>query len=153
MEIDSTDRRILEALQKDGRISHADLSEKVNLSPSACHRRVQRLEASGYITGYVALLDPRKLGRQTTVFVEITLNGQADEILDAFERAVSRVPEVLECHLMAGTADYLLKVIARDTDDFAQIHRRYLATLPGVQTMQSSFSLKNVRQTTAIPIS
>ena len=66
---------------------------------------------------------------------------------------MSRVPEVLECHLMAGTADYLLKVIARDTDDFAQIHRRYLATLPGVQTMQSSFSLKNVRQTTAIPIS
>jgi Lrp/AsnC family leucine-responsive transcriptional regulator len=153
MEIDSTDRRILEALQKDGRISHAGLSEKVNLSPSACHRRVQRLESSGFIKGYVALLDPRKLGRQTIVFVEITLNGQADEILEAFERAVSRVPEVLECHLMAGTADYLLKVIARDTDDFAQIHRRYLATLPGVQTMQSSFSLKNVRQTTAIPIS
>ena len=140
-------------MQKDGRISHAGLSEKVNLSPSACHRRVQRLEASGFIKGYVALLDPRKLGRQTIVFVEITLNGQADEILEAFERAVSRVPEVLECHLMAGTADYLLKVIARDTDDFAQIHRRYLATLPGVQTMQSSFSLKNVRQTTAIPIS
>jgi Lrp/AsnC family leucine-responsive transcriptional regulator len=152
MELDRTDRRLLESLQKDGRMSNADLSDRVNLSPSACHRRVQRLEAEGYIKGYVAVLDPRRLGRPTTVFVEITLSGQADEILDAFERAVSLVPDVLECHLMAGTADYLLKVVAQDTDDFARIHRRHLATLPGVQTMQSSFALRTVRQTTALPI-
>ncbi len=152
MEIDQIDQRILEVLQQNGRMSNAELSENVNLSPSACHRRVQRLEDEGLIRGYVALVDTRKIGRPTTVFVEITLSGQADELLEAFERAVSRVPDVLECHLMAGSADYLLKVVAADTDDFARIHRRYLATLPGVQTMQSSFALRTVRQTTAIPV-
>ena len=104
-EFDATDRRILAALQKDGRMTNADLSDAANLSPSACHRRVQRLEAEGVIAAYVALLDARKLGRPTTVFVEITLSGQADEVLEAFEREVKRVPDVLECHLMAGTAD------------------------------------------------
>ena len=150
--LDAIDIRILSVIQKDGRMSNAELSEVVNLSQSACHRRVQRLEADGFIDGFVALLNPRKLGRRTTVFVEITLNGQADEILDAFEKAVSRVPEVLECHLMAGSADYLLKVIAADAEDFAQVHRRHLAKLPGVQTIQSSFSLRKVRQTTALPL-
>ena len=151
-DIDSIDRRILQALQRDGRISNSQLSEEVNLSASACHRRVQRLEKEGWISGYVALLNPRKMGRPTTVFVEITLSGQADEVLDAFEKAVARVPDVLECHLMAGTADYLLKVVAGDTEDFARIHRRYLATLPGVAQMQSSFALRTVRQTTALPV-
>lgn len=150
--MDSIDRKILDVLQKQGRISHQDLSERVNLSPSACHRRVQRLEAEGVIDGYVALLNPRKLGRKTIVFVEITLSGQADEVLEAFERAAARVPDVLECHLMAGTADYLLKVVAEDAEDFAQIHRRSLATLPGVLGMRSSFALRTVRQTTALPL-
>ncbi len=151
-EYDETDRRIMAALQTDGRLSNAELSEQINLSPSACHRRVQRLERDGLIRGYVALLDRRKLCRPVTVFVEITLSGQADELLDAFEAAVSRIPDVMECHLMAGTADYLLKVVAADSEDFAQIHRRRLARLPGVQTMQSSFALRTVRQTTALPI-
>jgi len=151
-ELDSIDRRILVALQKRGRMSNADLSEKVNLSPSACHRRVQRLETDGFIKDYVALLDPRKLGRPSTIFVEITLSGQADEVLDAFEREVAKIPDVLECHLMAGTADYLLKVVAQDTEDFARIHRRYLARLPGVAQMQSSFALRTVFKTTALPV-
>jgi Lrp/AsnC family leucine-responsive transcriptional regulator len=150
--LDATDRRILEVLQRQGRITNAELAERVHLSASACHRRVQRLEAEGFIAGYVALLDARKLGRPTTVFVEITLSGQADELLDAFERAVARVPDVLECHLMAGTADYLLKVVAEDTEDFARIHRQHLARLPGVAQMQSSFALRKVVQTTAIPV-
>ena len=120
-EFDETDARILNVLQKTGRISNADLADRINLSQSACHRRVARLEAVGIIRDYVALLDPRKLDRPTTVFVEITLSGQADEVLDAFEKAVARVPDVLECHLMAGTADYLLKVVAGDTEDFAKI--------------------------------
>ena len=150
-ELDATDARILTVLQRKGRISNADLSEEVHLSASACHRRVQRLEDAGIIRDYVALLDPRKLGRPTVVFVEITLSGQADEVLDAFEREVRLIPDVLECHLMAGTADYLLKVIARDTEDFARIHRRYLARLPGVAQMHSSFALRTVRQTTALP--
>lgn len=152
MDFDAIDRRILDTLQVQGRLSNQDLSARAGLSPSACHRRVQRLEEDGVIKGYVALLDPRRLGRLTTVFVEITLEGQADETLDAFERAVARIPEVLECHLMAGSADYLLKVLARDTEDFARIHRRSLATLPGVRGMQSSFALRTVRQTTALPV-
>lgn len=152
MALDATDRRILSALQKTGRMSNADLSDKVNLSPSACHRRVQRLEADGYISGYVALLDARKMAVPTTVFVEITLQGQADEVLDAFEKAVSRIPDVLECHLMAGTADYILKVVAEDTEDFARIHRQHLARLPGVSQMQSSFALRTVFKTTALPV-
>ncbi|PWG16834.1 Lrp/AsnC family transcriptional regulator [Salibaculum griseiflavum] len=152
MQLDDTDRRLLNALQRRGRLSNAELSEAVNLSPSACHRRVQRLEKDGYISGYVALVDPRKVNRRTIVYVEITLSAQADEVLDAFEKAVARVPEVLECHLMAGAADYLLKVVAEDAEDFARLHRRALASLPGVQGMQSSFALRTVRQTTALPI-
>ncbi len=151
-ELDPTDRRLLAALQREGRLSNAELSEKVNLSPSACHRRVQRLEKDGFIDGYVALVNPRKVERKTTVFVEITLRAQADDVLDAFEKAAARIPDVLECHLMAGQADYLLKVVASDAEDFARIHRRYLARLPGVQGMQSSFALRTVRQTTELPV-
>ena len=152
IEIDATDRRILAVLQRDGRMTNADLASAVGLSASACHRRVQRLEEVGVIRGYVALLDARKLERPTTVFVEITLQGQADELLDAFEREVARVPDVLECHLMAGTADYLLKLAVEDTDDFARIHRQRLAKLPGVAQMHSSFSLRTVAFTTALPV-
>jgi len=152
MSLDEIDRRILRALQRNGRMSNAEMSEDVHLSPSACHRRVQRMEKQGYIRNYVALLDARKLGVPTTVFVEITLQGQADEVLDAFEKSVARIPDVLECHLMAGTADYLLKVVAEDTEDFARIHRQYLARLPGVGQMQSSFALRTVCKTTALPV-
>ena len=150
--LDATDRRILGVLQREGRISNADLAQRVNLSASACHRRVQRLEEAGVIAGYVALLDPRSLGRTTTVFVEITLSGQGHATLDAFAKAVRVIPDVLECHLMAGSADYLLKVVAADTDDFARIHRQHLARLPGVAQMQSSFALRVVQQTTALPV-
>ena len=151
-ELDATDRRILTVLQKEGRMTNADLSERVNLSPSACHRRVQRLESEGIIADYVALLNARKLGRRATVFVEITLSSQADEVLEAFEKGVKRIPDVLECHLMAGTADYLLKVVVEDTDDFARIHRQHLARLPGVAQMHSSFALRTVFRTTALPV-
>ncbi|GHC65786.1 Lrp/AsnC family transcriptional regulator [Neogemmobacter tilapiae] len=151
-DIDATDRRILAVLQRNGRITNAELSEQVNLSPSACHRRVERLEQIGLIAGYVALLDARAMGRPTTVFVEITLQSQAEDLLDAFELAVTRVPDVLECHLMAGTADYLLKILTEDTEDFARIHRQYLARLPGVAKMQSSFALRTVVKTTAISV-
>lgn len=151
-ELDATDRRILAVLQKDGRITNADLSERVNLSPSACHRRVERLEKDGFIAAYVALLDARRLGKPTTVFVEITLQGQADDLLDAFEREVARIPDILECHLMAGTADYLLKIMAEDTEDFARIHRQHLSRLPGVRQMQSSFALRTVVKTTALAV-
>ena len=152
MTLDTIDRAILDALQSQGRISNAELAELVNLSPSACHRRVQRLEKDGYIKQYVALLNARKIGLPTTVFVEIRLSAQADEVLDNFEKAVARIPDVLECHLMAGTADYILKVVAENTEDFARIHRQHLTRLPGVAQMQSSFALRTVFKTTALPV-
>ena len=129
VEFDATDRRILTVLQRDGRVSNADLAEQVNLSASACHRRVQRLEADGIIRAYVAMLDARKVDRPSTAFVEITLTGQADEVLETFEREVARLDDVLECHLMAGKADYLLKVVARDTEHFASIHHSIFISL------------------------
>ncbi len=152
MSLDSNDRRLLTILQKRGRISNAELADEINLSASACHRRVQRLEAEGYIKGYVALLDARKMGVPATIFVEITLNTQADEVLESFEKAVARIPDVLECHLTADSADYILKVVAEDTEDFARIHRQYLTRLPGVAKMQSSFALRTVFKTTALPV-
>ena len=153
MRLDPTDRRILHVLQREGRISNAELAERIALSPSACHRRVSRLESEGYIREYVALLDPRKIGKPTVVFVEIRLSSQSDDVLDAFERSVVRIPDVLECHLMAGEADYLLKIAVEDTEDFARIHRQFLARLPGVAQMQSSFSLRTVLKTTALEVS
>ncbi|WBU61872.1 Lrp/AsnC family transcriptional regulator [Paracoccus albus] len=152
MDIDAIDRRILRVIQKQGRITNAELAAQVNLSASACHRRLQRLEQEGVVRGYAALLDRRKLAVPTTVFVEITLSGQATELLEGFERAVRLIPDVLECHLMAGTADYLLKLAVADTDDFARIHREYLARLPGVAQMHSSFALRTVAETTALPL-
>ncbi len=151
-EMDAIDRRLLTCLQRDGRISMQALSEIVHLSPSACHRRIQRLEKAGVIRDYVALTNARRLGRSTTVFVEISLSGQADELLDRFEKEVALIPDVLECHLMTGRYDYLLKVVAKDTEDFARIHRQSLARLPGVAQLQSSFALKTVFKTTAIPV-
>ncbi len=152
MKIDDTDQRILVALQRKGRMSNAELAEAINLSPSACYRRVQLLEGAGVIKDYVALLDARKINRRATVFVEITLSSQSDKVLDEFERAVALIPDVLECHLMAGAADYLLKVVAADTDDFAKIHRARLSRLPHVAQMQSSFALRTVFKTTALPV-
>ncbi len=151
-DLDTLDLKILDLLQRKGRMSNADIADRVNLSPSACHRRIQRLERDGIIRDYVAMLDSRAVGKASTVFVEITLSGQADEVLEAFEREVARIPNVLECHLMAGTADYLLKVVASDTDDFARIHRQRLARLPGVAQMHSSFALRTVFKTTALPL-
>ena len=150
--IDNIDIRILKILQKTGRMTNFDLSAEINLSSSACHRRVSRLEADKIIKHYVAILDPIKIGLSTTVFVEITLNGQTDEVLDKFEEEIKKIPNVLECNLMAGSADYLLKVVAKDTDDFAKIHRESLSRLPGVAQIQSSFSLKTVFRGTDFPV-
>jgi len=152
LKYDEIDARLLRLVQVDARLSAQQMSERVNLSPSACHRRLQRLELAGAIRGHVALLDQRAVGRAVTVFVEISLSGQSDELLDTFERAAAAIPEVLECHLMTGAYDYLLKVAVRDSDDFAHLHRRHLARLPGVARMQSSFSLKTVCATTELPV-
>ncbi len=152
MKLDELDKKLLRELQKNGKASNAELADSVNLSPSACHRRVAELEKSGIIANYVALLDPPKVDLRTVIFVEITLIGQSQEIFEKFEAAVQNLPGLLECHLMAGTADYKLKIIARDAEDFAYMHRHYLSRLPGVSNMQSSFALKTVFRTTALPL-
>ncbi|WP_376877284.1 Lrp/AsnC family transcriptional regulator [Albirhodobacter sp. R86504] len=152
MELDATDKRILMVLQREGRVTNAELAERVNLSASACHRRVQRLEEGGVIRDFVALLDAKAVNRAMVVFVEITLSAQTDDVLDAFEREVRKIDDVLECHLMTGQADYILKVVAQDTEDFARIHRQKLARLPGVAQMQSALALRTVFKTTALPV-
>ena len=151
-EIDSIDRKILRIIQKNGRISNAELADQVCLSTSACHRRLRRLFDESIISSVVALVDERAVQLNSTVFVEIKLMRQVDDILEEFERAVRFIPEVLECHLMAGSADYLLKVVVSDAEDFERIHRKHLSKLPNVSNMTSSFSLRKVHKSTALPI-
>ena len=150
--IDFMDLRILRILQVSGRIANSELAEKVGLSTSACHKRLQRLVKNSIVNSFVGLVDPRAVNLNATVFVEIKLSRQVDEVLEQFERAVRLIPEVMECYLMAGAADYLLKVVVRDTEDFEKIHRKYLSRLPNVSNMTSSFALRKVYKSTALPI-
>ena len=136
-DLDQVDRAILRLLQQDGRMANVDLAEAVHLSPSACLRRVRRLEEGGSIDRYVALVDPSAIGLGTDVFVEITLVGQDEGTLEEFERAVSERPEIMSCHLMAGDFDYLVHVVVRDVADYEVLHRTHLAQLPGVARMLS----------------
>jgi DNA-binding Lrp family transcriptional regulator len=151
-EIDFIDRKILRIIQKNGRISNSELADQVGLSTSACHRRLKRLFDESIISSVVALVDERSVQLNSTVFVEIKLMRQVDDVLEEFERAVRFIPEVLECHLMAGAADYLLKVVVSDAEDFERIHRKHLSRLPNVSNMTSSFSLRKVHKSTALPI-
>ncbi len=150
--MDRADLALLEAVQADSALSIADLAERVALSPSACHRRIKALELAGVIAGYGARLAPRKLGLTVEVFVEITLISQSREAMDRFEQAVLDFDDILECHLMSGTADYLLRVAARDLDQYDRIHRDCLARLPGVSAMRSSFSLRRIKQMHGYPV-
>jgi len=151
-QLDRKDKQILAVLQEAGRISNAELAERVHLSPSACLRRVKALEEGGVIAGYAALLDPRTIGRGTDTFVEITLKSQAEDALDAFEQAVERTPEIMECYLMAGDADYLLRVSTSGPADYERIHREVLARMPGVARLRSIFALRTVCKRTAFPL-
>ena len=144
--VDRIDIRILEALQRDSRPAIADLADTIGLSASACHRRVRALEEAGMIRGYVAELDADKLGIGLHAFVEISLASQSRASLDAFEAAVGRYDDILECYLMAGAADYMLRVAASNLADFDDIHRRCLAQLPGVSSMRTSFSIRRIKR-------
>lgn len=152
MKLDRTDRAILHELQLDGRLSNVELATRINLSESACLRRVRNLEELGVISGYAMLVDQRQVGYPSTVFVQISLDRQQREDLENFERAVSHVPEVMECYLMTGEADFLLRVVASDAADFEQLHSNYLTRLPGVTRVHSSFSLRTVIKKTELPI-
>jgi Lrp/AsnC family transcriptional regulator, leucine-responsive regulatory protein len=152
MDLDRIDAAILTHLQRDGRLTSADLGERVGLSPSACHRRVKALEDAGVIDRYVALLSEETLGRRSTVFVAVTLEAQRRDVLDAFERAVALCPEVLDCFLMSGDSDYLLKVSIAAGDSYERIHKDVLSALPGVRRLVSNFAIRRVVSRTAVPV-
>jgi Lrp/AsnC family leucine-responsive transcriptional regulator len=142
--VDDTDRAILAALGANGRLTNVALAHRVHLSPSACLRRVRRLEESGVIDRYAAVIDPARIGKATSVFVDISLSSQREDLLDAFEEAVTEVPGVMSCHLMAGDADYVVQIQCADVEDYERIHRTYLSRLPGVTRLRSSFALRTV---------
>jgi len=150
--LDRTDRKILTLLQPDGRMTNAELAERVNLSPSACLRRVQQLEKAGIIDGYVMLVNQDAIGRPDNIFVEVTLNSQSEVILSAFEEAAAACPDIMECYLMAGDADYLIRVAAADTRDYERIHNQYLSRFPGVARIRSSFAMRAICKKTAFDL-
>ncbi len=144
-ELDQIDRAILTTLQRDSRLSMAELGEKVGLSSSACHRRVLQLQTAGVIEGYAARLNAKSLGLDLHFIVDVSLNSQAEEVLEAFERAASDNPSVLECYLMAGQADYSLRVSARDTAHYEEVHRQ-IAHMPSVSNIESKLILRGVKK-------
>jgi Lrp/AsnC family transcriptional regulator, leucine-responsive regulatory protein len=152
MKLDRTDNLILVALQRDGRLTNRELADRVHLSESACLRRVRALEEAGVIDGYAARVNQAKVGLPGNVFVSITLNRQEQADLAAFEEAVQRVPEVMECYLMTGEHDYLLRVAVSDPSDFERLHSQHLTRLPGVARVQSSFALRTVRKGYELPL-
>jgi len=139
-------------LQRNGRLSNRELAEHVHLSESACLRRVRTLEEAGVIDRYAALVNQAKVGLPGNVFVSITLNRQEQADLAAFEAAVQGVPEVMECYLMTGQQDYLLRVVVSDPADFERLHSQHLTRLPGVARVQSSFALRLVRKGSGLPL-
>lgn len=152
MELDQRDRAILRMLQAEGRLANAEVAERVNLSASACHRRIRALEQAGVIAGYVALLNERAVGLSGVAFILVTLDQQGRAALDRFEAAVCRHREILECYLLAGTADYLVRVAYADAADFERIHTSTLTQLPGVVRVQSTLALRTVKKTTVLPV-
>lgn len=144
MNLDKLDRDLLRLLQADGRLSNAELAQRIGLSPSACFRRLQRLEEQGVIAGYVADLNGEAIGKPTTVFIEVTLASQVSTALDAFERAVAACDDVLECHLMSGDFDYLLRVAVADMRDYERVHRQRIAAFPHVARIRTAFAMRAV---------
>ena len=152
MQLDKYDRAILEALQQDGRISNVHLAAKVNLSESACLRRVRALEDEGYIDRYVTLVNQSRVGLGGNVLVHIGLHREEQSELAAFEAAVRNIPEVMECYLMTGEFDYLLRVVVADMADFERLHKEAVTRLPGVARVNSSVAIRTVQKKTELPL-
>jgi Lrp/AsnC family leucine-responsive transcriptional regulator len=150
--MDDIDRRILTVLQEDGRISLADLATRVGLSPSPCLRRIRRLERSGIIARYVAVLDQSKVGLPVSVFVSIKLESQRVEALERFKKAIAKWPEVLECYLMTGPRDYLLRIVAADLEAYERFLKQKLTRVDGVSSIESSFALEQAKYSHVLPI-
>ena len=152
IELDNIDRRILTALQNNARISNVELARMVGLSPAPCLRRVKTLEDCGVIQRYVSLLDQGAVGFPVSVFVNVTLERQVESALEQFEAAIGKRPEVLECYLMTGDADYLLRVVTSDLASYERFLVDHLTRIPGVSSIKSSFALKQVSYRTALPL-
>ena len=150
--MDTHDHAIVRALQAVGRMSNVELAERISLSESATLRRVRALEEVGLIEGYTARINQARAGLPNNVFMNITLHSQDQHDLEAFEEAVQHVPEVMECYLMTGEFDYLLRVVVADTADFERVHSQKLTRLPGVSRVQSSFTLRTVRNSSELPV-
>ncbi len=152
-EIDRIDRKIIKALQDNARLSSQELSDQVGISPSPCWRRVKALEESGVISKYVTLVDPEALGLSISIFTSVSLDKQIETALETFQKAVRKRPEVMECYLMTGDFDYLLRVVVGSLQDYERFLLDHLTKIPGVASIKSSFALKQVKYTTALPIS
>lgn len=150
--IDTIDWQILSLLQDDARMSNVDLARRVGLSPSPCLARVRALEERGYIARYVSLLDPVRVGLKVSVFIQVTLEKQIEPALEKFESAIRERPEVMECYLMTGDADYLLRVVVPDLQALERFILAFLSRVPGVGNIRSSFALKQVKYQTALPL-
>jgi len=151
-QLSDIDRKILRALQVNSARSMSELGEAVGLSASACHRRMRTLEDKGYITGYRAILDRERLGLSMQFFIELSLTSQSETTLAAFEAAVRDIPEILECHLMAGHSDYILRVVCEDAPAFERLHRELVARLPGVARVHSNMSIREVKPLAGLPV-
>jgi Lrp/AsnC family leucine-responsive transcriptional regulator len=152
MELDSIDRQILRELQRDAQITNVELSRRINLSPSPCLARVRALQERGVILRRVTLLDPRQLNLGLNVFIHVTLERQVEHSLDTFEDTITRFGEVMECYLMTGDADYLLRVVVADVDALQSFIVDELTRIPGIASIRSSVSLKQVKYETALPL-
>jgi DNA-binding Lrp family transcriptional regulator len=152
LSIDEVDLRILAALQSDARIPNVALAEAVHLSPAPCLRRVRELEASGVIRGYAALVDADAVGLGVSMFISVSLDKQVDSALRAFESRIAEYPEIMECYLMTGESDYLLRVVARDLKALTELITDRLARIPNVASIRSSLALKQVKYQTALPL-
>ena len=150
--LDRIDRNVLSVLQEDGRIAIVDLAERVGLSPTATTERVKRLTRDGYILGYGARLDPDKLGRGLLVFIEVKLDRTTPDVFERFARAVARAPEVLECHMVAGGFDYLVKTRVADMTAYRRFLGEVLLSLPGVRETHTFAVMEEVKSTTALPL-
>ncbi len=150
--LDALDRRILASLQQNARVPVVDLARDIGLSPSACSRRVKALEEAGVIRRYATLIDPAAAGLPVSVFISVTLERQVEDGLEVFETAVARLPEVMECYLMTGDADYLLRVVVPDLETYKRFPMDHLTRIPGVANIRSSFALKQVQYRTALPL-
>jgi DNA-binding Lrp family transcriptional regulator len=150
--LDAIDRRILRALQEDARISNVALAERVGLSPTPCLRRVRALEENGVIRRYASLVDQAAVGLPVSVFISVSLERQVEGALEAFETRVRERPEVMECYLMTGDSDYLLRVVTADLSAYERFLMEHLTRIPGVASIRSSFALKQVTYKTALPL-